>query len=60
MKQYIFVAVVVIAALAIIYLYPKTTYIVYDCSIAEFHPDIPIRVKEACREQRALELKNTI
>jgi hypothetical protein len=24
----------------------------YDCTIAEFHPDIPIEVKEACRKIR--------
>lgn len=25
----------------------------YDCSIAEFHPDYPIKVKEECRKLRA-------
>ena len=25
----------------------------YDCSIAEFHPDYPIAVKEGCRKLRA-------
>lgn len=24
--------------------------ITYDCQIAEFHPDIPLEVKEACRK----------
>jgi hypothetical protein len=24
----------------------------YDCTIAEFHPDIPVEVKEACRKIR--------
>lgn len=24
----------------------------YDCTIAEFHPDIPLEVKEACRNLR--------
>ena len=23
---------------------------IYDCSIAEWHPDIPVPVKEACRK----------
>lgn len=23
---------------------------VYDCSMSEFHPDYPIKVKEACRD----------
>jgi hypothetical protein len=25
----------------------------YDCSMAEFHPDYPIAVKEGCRKLRA-------
>lgn len=24
----------------------------YDCSMADWHPDFPIKVKEACREKR--------
>lgn len=24
----------------------------YDCTIAEFHPDIPVEVREACRKIR--------
>jgi hypothetical protein len=24
----------------------------YDCTIAEFHPDIPLEVREACRKIR--------
>jgi hypothetical protein len=25
---------------------------VYDCSLAEFHPDFPVKAREACRELR--------
>jgi hypothetical protein len=25
---------------------------VYDCSLAEFHPDYPIQVKEECRRMK--------
>ena len=28
---------------------PETTYINYDCSVVEFHPDIPNEIKEQCR-----------
>jgi len=28
----------------------STRIIRYDCSIAEFHPDVPIEVREACRK----------
>jgi len=24
----------------------------YDCSMAEWHPDFPVKVKEACRARR--------
>jgi hypothetical protein len=27
----------------------KQSQKVYDCSIAEFHPDYPIKIKEECR-----------
>jgi len=35
-----------IAAWGLIYM-PKSK--VYDCSLAEFHPDFPIAVREECR-----------
>jgi hypothetical protein len=48
----------IIAILAIIsaFLYFDTgeNYRVYDCGMAEWHPDIPQQVKEECR-RRALE-----
>jgi hypothetical protein len=30
----------------------------YDCRLAEFHPDYPIEVKEACRKAARDQLKN--
>ena len=33
---------------------------VYDCSIAEFHPDFPPKVKEECRKKRIENRKNTL
>lgn len=33
---------------------------IYDCSIAEFHPDIPPKVKEECRKKRMQNKKNFI
>lgn len=27
-------------------------YKIYDCSLSEWHPDIPIDVKEECRRRR--------
>ena len=28
-------------------------YKIYDCSISEWHPDIPPKVKEECRNRRS-------
>jgi len=30
---------------------PPANFRSYDCSMAEFHPDYPGKVKQACREQ---------
>jgi hypothetical protein len=32
-------------------------YRVYDCSMAEWHPDIPPKVKKECRELKQQEWK---
>jgi uncharacterized protein YebE (UPF0316 family) len=34
-------------------------YRVYDCGMAEWHPDIPNEVKEECRKRRRLDWKST-
>lgn len=33
-------------------LIPMPEYKIYDCSVAEFHPDYPPDVREQCRNQR--------
>jgi hypothetical protein len=33
-------------------------YRVYDCSMAEWHPDIPLEIREECRKRRYLDWKN--
>jgi hypothetical protein len=30
----------------------KNSYRVYNCDLAEFHPDYPVAVKQKCREIR--------
>lgn len=42
-------AVIVLGTLAFLFL-PKQEYKVYNCSIAEISPDIPVEAKEACRK----------
>lgn len=36
---------------------PRQTAKVYDCSIAEISPDIPIKAKEECRRLRSENIK---
>jgi hypothetical protein len=42
--------VILVSLLAITPAPPEGRY--YDCSLAEFHPDFPQEVKEACRKLR--------
>ena len=36
---------------------PMPEYRVYDCGMAEWHPDIPVEVKKQCRELKQQEWK---
>lgn len=52
----------IILALTLIALYflmadtrNRNNYVYYDCTMASFHPDIPPKVKEACRNRQAYE-----
>jgi hypothetical protein len=42
---------------AILSLTPMPEYKVYDCGMAEWHPDIPPEVKKQCRELKKQEWK---
>ena len=53
MKQKLIVFVIMIAALLIlIFTDWGARGRVYDCGMAEWHPDIPTEVKEECRRMR--------
>ncbi len=55
MKENIALVVAVLSIIAaLMYFLPEERYRVYDCGMAEWHPDIPRDVKEECR-RRALE-----
>lgn len=55
MKENIAVIVAFLAIVAaLLYVAPEEQYRVYDCGMAEWHPDIPKSVKEECR-RRAIE-----
>jgi hypothetical protein len=46
-------AIIIAFALAFMFMPKKGDVIVYNCSLAEISPDIPIEVKEKCRKLRA-------
>jgi uncharacterized short protein YbdD (DUF466 family) len=56
MKQSIAVSILLLTAtgiiISILNMIPVPEYRVYDCSMAEFHPDIPKEVREECRKIR--------
>jgi hypothetical protein len=55
LKENIALIVAILAILAaFMYFDTGEDYRVYDCGMAEWHPDIPPKVKEECR-RRALE-----
>jgi hypothetical protein len=49
-------AVVLVFAIAVMFMPKKGDVIRYDCSISEISPDYPIEVKEKCRKLRAEKL----
>lgn len=50
----------IIAILVAIFLLPKSQGRYYDCGMAEWHPDIPSKVKEECRRIRAENFKENL
>jgi hypothetical protein len=62
-KSWVFAVIAVIIAVTLAWLLwfiaPREEYRVYDCSLAEFHPDYPPAVREECRRIRS-EQKNYI
>ena len=63
MKSWVFAVIAILVAVALAWLLwlvnPDEQYRVYDCSLAEFHPDYPSAVREECRRIRS-EQKNYI
>ena len=47
-----FIAGVLAILLLAVFLPETETTRVYDCGMAEWHPDIPLAVKEECRKRR--------
>jgi hypothetical protein len=51
------IAMVGVVGVCIIGIMPKHGIVVYDCGIAEIHPDYPVSVKEECRKARMEQVK---
>jgi len=50
-EKYIFLLAIVLAAVVFAYIdFNKSNPKIYDCGMAEWHPDIPLKVKEECRK----------
>jgi hypothetical protein len=49
----VIVVVMVVASIIVILNWPRHGVVVYNCTIAEISPDIPLKVKEACRKANA-------
>lgn len=64
MKNWVFALVATAVAVGLAWLLwlvtPQEEYRVYDCSLAEFHPDYPPAVREECRKIRQQSTKNYI
>ena len=43
--------IAVIASMVCMFIQPDHSAVFYDCRIAEISPDVPPKVKEACREK---------
>lgn len=50
------IAIIIVFALAFMFMPKKGDVVRYDCSIAEISPDYPLEVKEKCRKLRAEKL----
>ncbi len=53
MKYLIGAVAGILFLILMLYFIPVTEYKVYDCGMAEWHPDIPSDVKEECRRLRS-------
>jgi hypothetical protein len=52
MKQAVVALIFIILAFLVLVIVPDNDGRVYDCSLAEFHPDYPPEVKAECRKIR--------
>jgi hypothetical protein len=56
-KTLIFLIGILISMILVVLIFEKPQGRVYDCGMADWHPDIPSHVKEECRRLRYEEWK---
>ena len=49
--KFVILMILVIASIAAAFMQPDRSEVFYDCRIAEISPDVPPKVKEACRKK---------
>jgi len=54
-KEIIIFAISLVALWISLIFMPRTDTKIYDCGMAEWHPDIPPKVKEECRKLKSNE-----
>ena len=57
---FLFLFIVVLSAIMfVLMIIPRHGTMIYNCSIAEIHPDYPLDVKKECREKNAKKINGT-
>ncbi len=51
-KQWIFIASTLAIISSILTIEVREEILVYDCSVAEFHPDVPQEIRDECKKAR--------
>jgi hypothetical protein len=51
----IILAVAAVGTAVLLLMVPSSSQRVYDCGMADWHPDIPTKVRELCRKRNSLD-----
>jgi hypothetical protein len=52
----ILIVLIALGLFAITEFQSQSRTVMYDCSMAEWHPDIPVQIKEECRKIRSIKV----
>lgn len=51
-KRWIFIISIFVIILSILTIEVREEILIYDCSVAEFHPDVPPEIRDECKKAR--------